>query len=137
MCGLLSATNPLFPETATRQRIQLGGYKSEDFEFFSRLTIFTLPTKPDLLRRMSGRMGWPEGYIVMVGDSLTHDLLPVETLGFPTFWINPSEDNPDRPHGSLSEVKSWLSEITARTPVELNNTPEVNLPSSDRHRPLW
>jgi len=121
------ATNPLFPETATRQRINWAGVHPEDFEFFSSFDNFHF-TKPNLTyyAECLGRLGWPEGHVIMVGDSLTHDLLPMDPMGFPTFWINPPEDNPGRPHGSLSAVKSWLPEITSRAPVELDNTPEVN-----------
>ena len=124
---LAIATNPLFPETATRQRIDWSGLELKDFEFFSTYDNFHF-TKPNLTyyAECLGRLGWPEDHIVMIGDSLNLDLLPMETLGFPTFWINPSEDNPIRPHGALGEVKAWLSDLSNKKPATFNNTPEVN-----------
>ena len=84
------ATNPLFPETATRQRIEWAGLQTEDFEFFTTFNNFHF-TKPNLTyyAECLGKMGWPEDQIVMIGDSLSHDLIPVETFGYPTFWITP------------------------------------------------
>lgn len=122
------ATNPLFPETATHQRINWAGLELKDFEFFSTFDNFHF-TKPNLTyyAECLARLGWPEGHIVMIGDNLSHDILPMEAMGFPTFWINPPENHPDRPHGPLSEVKSWLSEITSQKPAALNNTPEINI----------
>jgi FMN phosphatase YigB (HAD superfamily) len=122
------ATNPLFPETATYQRILWAGINLDDFEYFTTFDNFHF-TKPNLsyYAECLGRLGWPEGHIVMVGDNLTHDLVPMESLGFPTFWINPPEESPARPYGELRDVKSWLAEIITQEPAPLNTTFDTNL----------
>jgi len=103
------ATNPLFPETATRQRIEWAGLNPEDFRFFSTFNNFHF-TKPNLAyyAECLGRLGWPDYPAVMVGDNLQYDLLPVEAMGMATFWVDPSVRNPDRNHGQISDVKEFL-----------------------------
>lgn len=109
------ATNPLFPETATLQRIKWAGLKPKDFQFFSTYENFHF-AKPNLryYAEAIGRLGWPEEPIVMVGDNLTHDILPVEEMGLDTFWVDSVVKETKRPQGSLSDVKHFL--------VNLQNT---------------
>lgn len=106
------ATNPVFPAIATRQRIVWAGLNPDDFSFFSAFNNFHF-TKPNLTyyAECLGRLGWPENPAVMIGDNLTYDLLPMEAMGFKTFWINPHTDTSDRAHGPLSNVKPWLENI--------------------------
>ncbi|MDY6873968.1 MAG: DinB family protein [Chloroflexota bacterium] len=108
---LAVATNPLFPREATLQRIHWAGLKPADFQFFTTYEDFHF-TKPSILyyAECLGRLGWPKGPIVMVGDNITHDLLPMEAMGFATFWITDEPLPADRTGGSLAEVKTWLEE---------------------------
>lgn len=124
---LAVATNPLFPTTATRQRMDWAGLAPADFEFFSTFENFHF-TKPNLSYYCEclGRLGWPEGPIAMIGDSLSLDLLPMEELGFSTFWINPPKTHPDHPHGSIRDVQSWLSDLADSDSTTLRDTFEIN-----------
>jgi FMN phosphatase YigB (HAD superfamily)/uncharacterized damage-inducible protein DinB len=108
---LAIATNPFFPKEATLQRVHWAGLNPADFQYFSTYEDFHF-TKPSIAyyAECLGRLGWPDGPIVMVGDTLTHDLLPMEALGFPTFWITDEPLPPDRAGGSLAEVQPWLTE---------------------------
>lgn len=128
--GLLMgiATNPLFPETATRQRIEWSGLDLDDFVFFSNYDEFHF-TKPNLTfyAESLGRMGWPEAPAVMIGDNLTYDLLPMENMGFEAFWVDPEVENSDRPFGTLVEAKSWLETISQNNSHSVKNDPEVNI----------
>lgn len=122
-------TNPLFPETATRQRIDWAGLDPQDFSFFSTYDNFHF-TKPNLrfYAEAMGRLGWPEGPIVMVGDDLTHDLLPAEQIGLDTFWVDPEVENPARPHGSLTDLKEYLISLQQGfNQFDLEDDPEVLL----------
>jgi len=125
---LAIATNPLFPENATRQRIEWAGLNPEDFDFFSAFDDFHF-TKPNLTyyAECLGRLGWPEETVVMVGDNLTHDLLPFEQLGYPAFWVNPTATEDARPLGRLTEVKPWLEKIAKDSHYELTDSPDVDL----------
>ncbi len=124
---LVIATNPLFPRTATYQRIQWAGLDPDTFAFFTTYDDFHF-TKPNLTyyAEVFGRLGWPEGTSVMVGDSLTLDLLPMQTMGFETFWVNPNNQDSHQPSGTLLDVKPWLTKLNPNN-KELNNHPKVSL----------
>jgi FMN phosphatase YigB (HAD superfamily) len=121
------ATNPLFPQTATRQRIQWAGLDPEIFTFFSSYNDFHF-TKPHLAyyAEVLGRLGWPKRPAVMIGDNLTHDLLPMQTMGFKTFWINAENQDSQQTSGTLSDVKTWLSKDHFNDKL-LNNNREVHV----------
>lgn len=127
--NLAIATNPLFPETATRQRITWAGLDTSDFQFFSTYENFHF-TKPNLCyyAEVIGRLGWPEGPIVMVGDDLQLDLLPADQMGLHTFWVDPGRKKIQRPHGALSDVTHYLASQEVQTAnLQLPNNPEVLL----------
>ena len=121
------ATNPLFPQTATCQRIQWAGLDPEKFTLFSSYNDFHF-TKPHVAyyAEVLGRLGWPQTPAVMIGDNLTHDLLPMQKMGFKTFWINPENQDSHQPSGTLSDAKTWLSKDPFNDKV-LNNDHEVNV----------
>ncbi len=125
---LAIATNPVFPETATRQRIQWAGLNPDDFVLFSTYDDFHF-TKPNLsyVAEVLGRLGWPETPTTMIGDSLPFDLLPVEMMGFPTFWMDPIHEARGRFQGSLSDVQAFLQEMKISGHFSLANDPEVTI----------
>jgi FMN phosphatase YigB (HAD superfamily) len=106
------ATNPLFPYTATCQRVQWAGLEPQDFAFITSYDDFHF-TKPNLTyyAEVLGRLGWPEGRIVMVGDDPILDLLPMENMGYDTFWVHQGKHENNRPDSSLSEVIPWLKQL--------------------------
>lgn len=124
---MVIATNPLFPRTATHQRIQWAGLDPDKFSFFTTYDDFHF-TKPNLTyyAEVFGRLGWPEGTAVMIGDSLTLDLLPMQTMGYETFWVNPNNQDSHQPSGTLSDVKPWLNKLSPNN-QELSNHLNVNL----------
>ena len=124
---LAIATNPLFPEPATQQRIEWAELDPDDFVFFSTYNNFhfTKPN-PSYYAECLGRLGWPEQPAVMVGDNLSHDLLPVQKFGYPTFWVNPENEGPNQPQGTLAEVQPWLEALMADYHDHLNTNFEVS-----------
>ncbi len=122
------ATNPLFPRIATRQRIEWAGLDPSDFVFFSSFNDFHF-TKPTLTyyAECLGRLGWPDGNIVMVGDNLKYDLLPMQAMGFSTYWVTSHPADDPQPHGTLGEVQFWLQEQQSHQTSGLLDTTEVNL----------
>ncbi len=126
---LVIATNPVFPDTATRQRIEWAGLGIDDFAYFSSYDNFHF-TKPNLAyyAEALGYLGWPDGPIVMVGDNVKLDLIPVETMGFPTFWL-PSQpaENSERPYGQLADVRPWLQKLPKKEPYHLSTKIDVLL----------
>lgn len=122
------ATNPLFPKTATRQRIQWAELNPDDFLLFTTYDDFHF-TKPHLsyYAEVLGRLGWPQGPVVMVGDNLTHDLIPMDTMGYATFWVHPKQEGVHSEGGTLKEVIPWLTRTMEDNNHQLNDHPEVNL----------
>ncbi len=122
------ATNPLFPRIATHLRIAWAGFDPDDFVFVSTYDDFHF-TKPNLTyyAESLGRMGWPESPTVMIGDDLTYDLLPMERMGYPTFWVNSEVQETDREHGTLSGAKGILEELAQNGSSSLNHHPEVQM----------
>ena len=120
------ATNPLFPRTATQQRIQWAGLTTDTFAFFSTYEDFHF-TKPNLAyyAEVLAQLGWPEENVVMIGDSLELDLLPMQQMGFETFLVDPEEQDSHQPAGTLSDVKPWLSNLS-QSKNTLNNHHEIN-----------
>lgn len=123
---LAIATNPVFPEAATRQRIQWAGFDPEEFAFFTNYDNSHF-AKPSLsyYAEILGRLGWPEAPVVMIGDDLHLDLLPTEKMGFSTFWINSNGYGNHRPKGDLFDVKNFLEKQIKNNQFYISNQPDV------------
>jgi FMN phosphatase YigB (HAD superfamily) len=122
------ATNPLFPHSATLQRIQWAGLDPAEFSYFTSYDDFHF-TKPHLsyYAEVLGRLGWPEGPIVMIGDNLTYDLFPVDTFGYATYWVTDDKQGISWEGGSLSNVKPWLKSVMNRDGHHLAYNPLVQI----------
>jgi len=110
------ATNPLFPLVAIHHRLRWAGLPPEDYPFVVVSTYevfhFAKPN-PAYFAEVLGRMGWPEGPVVMVGDDIKRDLHGSSALGLPTYWI--SAHDTDLPagisyngRGTIADLRPWL-----------------------------
>jgi len=113
------ATNPLFPLTAIQQRLEWAGLSPAKYPFEAIASFenyhFAKPN-PALFMEMLARMGWPEGPIVMIGDSRGNDILPALQAGLKAYWINPNgktkiESPGQYFSGSISGALAWLNQI--------------------------
>lgn len=122
------ATNPVFPKEATRERIEWAGLNPEKFPFFTTYEHFHF-TKPNMAyyAECLGRLGWPEGKIVMIGDDPMRDIEPMQALGFPTFQIHKEKNGYKGNEGTIAEVKDWLESIGNQPDSEPQFSPEANL----------
>lgn len=129
------ATNPLFPQTATYQRLEWAGLAAADRPFALITTYeafhFAKPN-PAYFAEILGQLGCPEGPVVMVGNSLEDDLLPAAVLGIPCFWV--TEDGVPVPEqlpagsaaGSLTGLIPWLEACSTETfAPQLDTTPAL------------
>jgi FMN phosphatase YigB (HAD superfamily) len=121
-CGyrIAIATDPFFPRKATFQRLRWAGFDPERFELVSTFEHFHFSkTHPAYYAEMLGRLGWPEGPILMVGNDFARDLLPAQRLGLQTFLIEgESGSHPDlfdaaqgkfeTRRGKLGDLRRWL-----------------------------
>lgn len=110
------ATDPLFPRKATYHRLRWAGFEPEQFELVSTFEHFHFSkTYPAYYAEVLGRLGWPEGPILMVGNDIARDLLPAHRLGLKTFFIGgESASSPgfEAGRGNLADLRPWLESIS-------------------------
>ena len=83
------ATDPLLPRKATHHRLRWAGFEPEQFELVSTFDHFHFSkTHPAYYAEVLGRMGWPEGPVLMVGNDMERDILPAQKLGLATYHID-------------------------------------------------
>lgn len=129
---LVIATNPLFPRRAMEHRIDWSGV-IPDSNPFALVTSyedfhFSKPN-PAYYAEILAQLGWPEQPVVVIGNSLTDDLLPASILGIPGFWVNDTTDPlPENLHnlsskGSLEDAATWIGTIErSNLPIDYSLT---------------
>ena len=110
------ATDPLFPRMATYHRLRWAGFDPTQFELVSSFENFHFTkTHPAYYAEVLGRMGWPEGPILMVGNDLERDIVPSKKLGLAAFHVDvesaPGLEKDAQPRGTLSDLIQWLDSI--------------------------
>lgn len=127
------ATNPLFPRSATMQRVEWAGFDPQIYSFALVSTYekfhFAKPS-PFYFAELLATLGWPEGPVLVVGDDLERDIEPALQMGIKSYWINNQSDlpgglNPPAVSGDLADLLLWLD----RLPPEALH-PDKRLPSA-------
>jgi FMN phosphatase YigB (HAD superfamily) len=120
-CGyrIAIATDPLFPRKATYHRLRWAGFDPERFELVSTFEHFHFTkTHPAYYAEVLGRLGWPEGPVLMVGNDIERDLIPADRLGLKTFFVDgESASSPifEAGRGKLADLRPWLESINLST----------------------
>lgn len=120
-CGyrIAIATDPLFPRKATYHRLRWAGFEPKHFELVSTYEHFHFTkTHPAYYAEVLGRLGWPEGPVLMVGNEPVRDLLPAHRLGLKTFFIDgESASSPgfEAGRGTLADLRPWLQSVNLST----------------------
>lgn len=120
-CGyrIAIATDPFFPRKATHHRLRWAGFDPERFELISSFEHFHFSkTHPAYYAEVLGRLGWPEGPVLMVGNDIMRDLMPAHRLGLKTFFIDgESGSSPgfEAGRGKLADLRPWLESIDIST----------------------
>jgi HAD superfamily hydrolase (TIGR01549 family) len=111
------ATNPLFPRIAIDQRLAWAGLGENEATFRlipSYEDFHFAKPNPAYFAEFLGRMGWPEGPVVMIGDDLGPDIKGARSFGLPVFWISEGDEKIPEGHplptrsGMLTDVLPWL-----------------------------
>lgn len=132
------ATNPLFPFTATAQRLGWTEISPRDYPYdlITTYEIFHF-SKPNIAyyAEILGKLGWLENPAVMIGNDLEEDIRPASALGLPTYWINPTvqtpnfERHPLSGQGDLTGVVPWLEKVSEQSDnavhISLQSLPHV------------
>jgi FMN phosphatase YigB (HAD superfamily) len=130
---LAIATDPLFPLSAIEQRLAWAGLPADVYPFKlipSYQSMHFSKSETAYFAEILAGMGWPDGPVVMVGDSFERDIIPAQRMGLPAFWINGRAENDhggNQPSGSgqLGEVLEWIDSM----PVS-RLTPNFSSPSA-------
>lgn len=125
------ATDPLFPLKATHHRLRFAGLLPEKYPFAlvsSYETFHFTKSHAAYFAEVLGRLGWPEGPVLMVGNDAERDLAPANRLGLATFWVNgelpQSSDPAANGRGSLAHLKEWLSSVDFKSLEPRFKTPD-------------
>ncbi len=119
------ATNPLFPRTAILQRLSWAGASLQDYPFALvpdyEAFHFAKPN-PTFYAELLARLDWPDGPVIMIGDSLDNDVVAARQMGLTAFWISkddlkPSEDGfSPNGRGAQADVLPWLDSASLAAP---------------------
>ncbi len=135
---MVVATNPIFPLTAIKQRLEWAGLppKEVPFDLITSYEIFHFAKpNPAYYAEILARIGWKDEPVVMIGNSMTEDIQPADQIGIPTFWLSdkaPNEGNTTpSAWGGFSEVYSFLNQIEVKS-VQQNSLTSSGLIASLR-----
>jgi HAD superfamily hydrolase (TIGR01549 family) len=109
------ATNPLFPETAIRQRIEWADVADFPFKLITSYEVmhFCKPL-PQYYSEIVERLGRKPAECVMVGDDWDNDIAPALKAGLQAFWVNTTAETP---RGFNPRARGTLAEFTAQMPA--------------------
>ncbi len=106
------ATDPFFPRKATYHRLRWAGFEPEQFEIVSSFEHFHFTkTHPAYYAEILGRMGCPDGPVLMVGNDMERDIRPAQMLGLATYHVDDEPASPSDPgagYGKLADLPLWL-----------------------------
>lgn len=120
-CGfrVAIATDPFFPRKATYHRVRWAGLVPEQLELISTFEHFHFSkTHPAYFAEMLGRLGWPEGAVLMVGNDVKRDLMPAHRLGLKTYLVDGEADSSpgfEVGRGKLADLRPWLESVNLST----------------------
>ena len=111
------ATNPVYPEVATNQRIAWAGLSPLDFELVTTYESYkNSKPNPKYFLDVADRMGLAPEECLVVGNDTSDDMV-AQTLGMKVFLltdclINKSGEDISRyPNGSFADLISYASEL--------------------------
>lgn len=108
------ATNPIFPERATRWRMNWAGLEPSDFEFYTTYeNINCCKPNPAYFIEVAKRIGVEPQECLMVGNDVSDDM-PAAKVGMKVFLltdclINKNEEDITKyPNGSFDELMEYI-----------------------------
>ena len=119
------ATNPLFPRSAIEQRLAWAGLPVSKYPF-ALVTSFEkfhfAKPNPAFYAEILGQLGWPDNPAVMVGNSLTDDILPAQAIGLPAFLVQTPSASGQSTAEIFSQLKEWIKG-KENAPLSIPQTP--------------
>jgi FMN phosphatase YigB (HAD superfamily) len=133
---LAVTTNPLFPRTAILQRLEWAGLPADQHPFdliASYETFHFCKPEPAFFAEALARLGWPDGAVLVIGDSQENEVNAACSMGLAVFWISQAGVNPTdggfqpSASGDIKDVLDWIE----RTPLEALQ-PDFSSPAAMR-----
>ncbi len=117
---IVIATDPLLPLKAAYHRLRWAGFEPQQFELVSSFEYFHFSkSHPAYYAEVLGRLGWPDGPVLMVGNDLERDILPAQRLGLATWHIDEGSvsrsEQETGERGDLSSLRAWLESADLST----------------------
>jgi len=109
-CDVVIATNPIFPETAIRQRMEWADISDFPFRLVTSYEVMH-SAKPNLhyYKEILSLIDRGPEECIMVGDDWGNDMVPAMKAGMQVFWVNAATDSTndaDSPaRGTLAEFE--------------------------------
>ena len=106
---LAIATNPLFPAKAIQHRIDWAGLSKVKFDLITSYenSHFCKPN-PDYYTEILEKLEVKPDEALMVGNDYANDIVPADSLGIQTFFINSKSETGKS--GSVEECFRWIHE---------------------------
>lgn len=103
------ATEPLFPLPATMERVRWAGIDPASFAAVASYETFHFTKEhPAYFAEVLGRLGWPDGPVVMAGNDVDGELRQAETLGLTTFHVVPAGPGAAPAAADLMRLREWI-----------------------------
>lgn len=118
------ATNPLFPRLAILHRLSWAGLPVEKYPFIlisSYETFHFAKPNPAFFAEFLAKVGWPEGPVIMAGDTLDNDITAARQMGLTAYWLpKDGQKAPEGPFapsatGTQAEILPWLDSIPQKS----------------------
>lgn len=118
---LVIATDPLFPRKAIYHRIRWAGLDPRQFDLISSFETFHFTkSHPAFYAEILGRLGWPDGPVLMVGNDVERDLVPAKKLGLAFYQVDNAslkDGTSDLDHrGNLTNLRARLTSTDPHIP---------------------
>ena len=116
-CRIICATNPIFPELATRHRMNFAGLDASDFEYFTHYenSRYCKPN-PKYFQEVLNKCGLKPDECIMVGNDATEDMA-ASSLGIKVFLLtdclinSKNVDLSNVAQGNFSDLKKYILQV--------------------------
>lgn len=111
---IVLATNPIFPECAVATRLAWVGLSAGDFAYITHYDNSTYcKPNPKYYEELLKKLGRQPDECIMIGNSVSEDIMPTKELGIKSFLVTDFIENPgnvdisDIPRGSIEDAEKF------------------------------
>lgn len=112
------ATNPLFPEIATRKRVSWAGLSVDDFKTFTHYSnSHYCKPNPDYYRELLEKLSYKAEETLMIGNDVEEDMVAASTAGMKVFLVTDcminkkNRDISEYPNGDFDDALAYIKSL--------------------------